>query len=130
MEISLIEWAMYGIIGYSGIVLLLISAFINPPMTRSQTLTRSLYLMLSIIACFMLANTNINVTTENYETTTSQQYYDSSGSQIILLNGTSHTTSQYTHAIDSQWIAIHSLMGIMMTFYVVTQLFTLLTSKN
>ena len=130
MEISLIEWVMYGIIGYSGIIMLIVSVFISTPLTKSQTVTRSLYMLVSVVACFMLANTGINITTENYETTTSQQYYDNFGSQVILLNGTSSTTSHFTHAIDSQWIAIHSLMGIMMTFYVVTQLFTLLTAKN
>ena len=54
-DISIIEFAVYAFIAYSGMLMLIISTIREAPQTKSQSFTRAMYLIPSIVCAFLLA---------------------------------------------------------------------------
>lgn len=115
-DLSIIEFIVYAIIGYSGMLMLIIQVIKAPPDEKSGSIVRVVYLIPSIIACLIIAGSADTITTQDYTNT------------IIDLN----TTSVWTEAITSEielanpiWITFHYLMAIVMMVYTITQVLTL-----
>lgn len=125
MDISLIEFVVYGLVAYTGVVLLIISSFRETPSTKYQSLLRAGFLSLSVIACIILSGSGINI---NMETVTIS-------STVVSLNTTeawSENISQ-TNVFTLQnpvWILFHYLLAVTMLVYIIVQVLMLFTSRE
>lgn len=126
MDISLIEFIVYAIVGYSGVVLLIASAFRDTPTSKSQSIVRAMYLSISIIAVMILSGSGLNITTENPGTTNILTYNVTDGS--LIGNVTNSGSAPSTYILNNPvWIPFHYMLSVVMLVYVILQILTLFT---
>ena len=123
-DISIIEFGVYALICYTGIIMLIISAFKETPSTVSQSALRVIWLIPSIICAYMLASAgaDIYLSTE----TTIDQVLDSNNAPVVL---TDITTDKIT-LLNPVWITLHFLFFIVMLLYVMINILTLFMKRN
>ena len=123
-DVSIIEFGVYALICYTGIIMLIISAFKETPSTVSQSALRVIWLIPSIICAYMLASAgaDIYLSTE----TTVKQVLDSNNAPISL---TDVTTDKIT-LLNPVWITLHFLFFIVMLLYVMINILTLFMKRN
>ena len=122
VDISLLEFAVYGFVAYSSVLMLIISTIITPPQTKSLSLARSIYMLLGVIFAFVLmgAGPTVALPTMQSNTTT------------VSLNTTevfeeSHSEAGTLRILDgSTWMLAHLLIGLMLLIYVIQQVLMLL----
>lgn len=114
-DVSILEFLVYGLICYSGILLVIASAFKDEKLGKSQSAVRVIWLIPSIFAAFMLASIGGFDIYLDYGTTTNT---------IINLN----TTEVFTETITSDkkftllnpvWIPLHILFFVILMIYVI-----------
>lgn len=119
-DISIIEFAVYAFIAYSGMLMLIISTIREAPQTKSQSFTRAMYLIPSIVCAFLLAGMGETVglydmTHEeihpNTEITTIHEHY-----QVSLVNPI--------------WITFNFMIAIIMLFHFIMQTLQLLLFRD
>ena len=118
-DLSLIEFFVYGLIAYIGMIFLIASAF-KKDMTPDTTilgLVRVIFLIPSIIAAGIISGSGINITTEQAAT----------NNIIKDLNNTDtwqETTQQVNQfvLINPVWITFNFLIFIVLLVYVVQQI--------
>ena len=119
-DISIIEFAVYAFIAYSGMLMLIISTIREAPQTKSQSFTRAMYLIPSIVCAFLLAGMGETVglydmTHEeihpNTEVTTIHEHY-----QVNLVNPI--------------WITFNFMIAIIMLFHFIMQTLQLLLFRD
>lgn len=119
-DISIIEFAVYAFIAYSGMLMLIISTIREAPQTKSQSFTRAMYLIPSIVCAFLLAGMGETVglydmTHEeihpNTEVTTVHEHY-----QVSLVNPI--------------WITFNFMIAIIMLFHFIMQTLQLLLFRD
>lgn len=126
MDISIIEWIVYGIPAYTGIILLIISAFRETPATKTQSLVRAMYLMISIICSFILAGSGVNITTQTPDTVNTLGYNVTDGT--LLSNMTSYGVAPAAIVLQNPvWILVHWMFAVLMLVYVILQILMLFT---
>lgn len=120
-DLSIIEFVVYGLICYTGSVMLIKSAF-APTLPTDSVLTtiRVIFLIPSIIGAGILASSGINITTE--QTNTSNLIKD-----LNNTNTWQETTTQINKfvLINPVWITFHFLLFIVMLVYVIQQVLIL-----
>lgn len=123
-DVSIIEFGVYALICYTGIIMLIISAFKETPSTVSQSALRVIWLIPSIICAYMLASAgaDIYLSTE----TTIDQVLDSNNAPVSL---TDVTTDKIT-LLNPVWITLHFLFFIVMLLYVMINILTLFMKRN
>ena len=123
-DISVLEFGVYARICYTGIIMLIISAFKETPSTVSQSALRVIWLIPSIICAYMLASAgaDIYLSTE----TTIDQVLDSNNAPISL---TDVTTDKIT-LLNPVWITLHFLFFIVMLLYVMINILTLFMKRT
>ena len=130
MDISLIEFIVYGLVGYTGVILLIISAFRETPMGKSQSIVRAIYMVLSITAVFILANSGLNINMESQGETITEVY---DGVGALVSNSTSYgnpaNPSQFI-LMNPIWIPFHLMLGVVMSIYAIMQILILLTKTD
>ena len=122
-DISIIEFGVYGLICYSGIIMLIISSFKETPTTVSQSAVRCIWLIPSIFAAFMLASAGVDIYLSS-ETTT-QQVLDSNNNVITLTN----TTTDKITLLQPVWVTLHFLLFIVLLLYVIMNVLTLFIKR-
>lgn len=133
MDISLIEFIVYGLIGYTGVVLLIISAFRETPTGKAQSIVRAMYLTLSMIAIIILAGSGVDIILEDktitLNATSNYEVLDNTNA-IVVLNSTVIQTDTSTSVSTLQnpiWILFHFMLAIVMLVYIILQILILLT---
>ena len=123
-DISIIEFAVYALICYTGIIMLIISSFKETPMTVSQSAVRVIWLIPSMLCAFVLANAGVDIylSTE----TMADQVLDSNNAIITL---TDITTDKIT-LINPIWVTMHFLFFIVLLLYVVINILTLFMKRD
>ena len=122
-DISIIEFGVYGLTCYSGIIMLIISSFKETPTTVSQSAVRCIWLIPSIFAAFMLASAGVDIYLSS-ETTT-QQVLDSNNNVITLTN----TTTDKITLLQPVWVTLHFLFFIVLLLYVIMNVLTLFIKR-
>ena len=89
-DISLIEFAVYGIICYSGVILLISSAFRDTPNTKSQSIVRSVWLIPAIFCAAILSGSGVNINMESQGQIITEVYNGTTG--LLMTNTTSYGT--------------------------------------
>ena len=123
-DISIIEFAVYALVCYTGIIMLIISSFKETPMTVSQSAVRVIWLIPSMLCAFVLASAgaDIYLSTE----TLADQVLDSNNVMVTL---TDVTTDKIT-LINPIWITMHFLFFIVLLLYVVINILTLFLKRD
>lgn len=128
MDISIIEFVFYGLIGYSGAVMLIASAFREVPDKKAHSIARVVWLIPSMAAIFVLAGSGVGI---NFDTpaTIITEVYNNTGS--LVTNSTSYSTQpNKIILVNPVWILFHSMLGFIMAIYVFTQLMNLFGKKE
>ena len=127
-EYSIVEIIVYAIIGYSGVLSLIVSTLIEPPSTKSFSGLRAIWLVPSIIALIMLSFSSGEII---YETTTIETHNERliESRYVATTNGTTVETKSVTLA-NEFWIPFHFLLASIVTMYVIIQILNLLTKLN
>jgi len=123
-DISIIEFAVYALICYTGIIMLIISSFKETPMTVSQSAVRVIWLIPSMLCAFVLASAgaDIYLSTEIM----SDQVLDSNNAIITLTD----TTIEKITLLNPIWITMHFLFFIVLLLYVITNVLTLFLKRD
>lgn len=123
-DISIIEFAVYALICYTGVIMLIISSFKETPMTVSQSAVRVIWLIPSMLCAFVLASAgaDIYLSTE----TLADQVLDSNNAVVTL---TDVTTDKIT-LLNPIWITMHFLFFIVLLLYVITNILTLFLKRD
>jgi hypothetical protein len=123
-DMSILEFGVYALVCYAGIVMLIISSFKETPMTVSQSAVRVIWLIPSMLCAFVLANAGVDIylSTE----TLSDQVLDSNNAIITL---TDVTTDKIT-LLNPIWVIMHFLFFIVLLLYVVMQILTLFMKRD
>lgn len=132
MNISVIEFIVYGLIAYSSMVVLIISASRDVPMvkTKSGSLIKSMYMIPGIICCILLAGSGVAITL-NDSTVTTTDYTINGTTGDKLTNSTITTVSSDQFTLQNPvWVSLHYLFALILIAYVFTQVLRMLTSKD
>ena len=123
-DISILEFGVYALICYTGIIMLIISSFKETPMTVSQSAVRVIWLIPSMLCAFVLANAGVDIylSTE----TLADQVLDSNNAIVTL---TDITTDKIT-LINPIWVTMHFLFFIILLLYVVINILTLFMKRD
>jgi len=123
-DISIIEFAVYALVCYTGIIMLIISSFKETPMTVSQSAVRVIWLIPSMLCAFVLASAgaDIYLSTEIM----SDQVLDSNNAIITLTD----TTIEKITLLNPIWITMHFLFFIVLLLYVITNVLTLFLKRD
>jgi uncharacterized membrane protein len=119
-DISIIEFGVYAFLAYSGMLMLIISTIREAPQTKSQSFTRAMYLIPSIVCAFLLAGMG--------ETIGIQDMYH----EEIHPNNTV-TTSHEEYRIQLMnpvWITVNFMIAIIMLFHFIMQTLQLLLFRD
>lgn len=125
MNLSLLEFLVYGIICYSGVIVLVVSVIKEVPTTRSLAIIRAIYLMPCIIAAGILASTGVDITMDSV--TTNNTIRSVNTTQVWTEVQTQ--TAQFT-LLGNFWIPFHMMLFIVMLVYVMQQILFLLTKQG
>lgn len=124
-NLSIIEFIVYGIIGYSGILILIISIITNPPKSMSLAGARSIWLMPSILCLSVLMFASGVITTDNQTTTST--IINNSTNEVWIETGT--VANEY-QLVDPVWGWIHFAFFIILIIYIIIQTLTILVQKK
>lgn len=122
MNISIIEFITYGLIGYTGMLTLIISVIKEVPITRSLAIVRAIFLLPSIIAAGILMSSGINI---NINTAITSNLIRSINTTQTWTEATTQTNQIVLQ--NPVWITFHFLLFIVMSVYVIQQILFLLT---
>lgn len=119
-DISIIEFAVYAFIAYSGMLMLIISTIREAPQTKSQSFTRAMYLIPSIVCAFLLAGMGetIGIMDMNHEE--------------IHPNNTITTSHEHFSItlVNPIWITFNFMIAIIMLFHFIMQTLQLLLFRD
>ena len=121
VDISIIEYISFGFVAYVSILMLIISAIKDIPMTRSLAGLRAIYLIPGIISSGILAFSGVNIV---FNTITTNDI-------VRNINGTlmTNSTSIQTNVIPLQlpfWQTFHFMIMIVLVVYVLIQIFNVI----
>ena len=123
-DVSILEFGVYGLVCYTGIIMLIISAFKETPNTVSQSAVRCIWLIPSIIAAFMLASAGADVYLSS-ETVTKEVL----NSSDVIVTLTETTTDKIT-LLQPVWVTLHFLFFIVLLLYVMFNILTLFVKRD
>ncbi len=120
-ELSIIEFFVYGLIGYGGLIGVVSSAFRDIPSQKSQSVGRVVWLIPSAIMLLVLGTAVTEIT------------FEDSTNFIFNVN----TTEAYTEDIDNKvmlinpvWVSIHLMFFMVMVIYIITNVLNLFAKKE
>lgn len=126
VNISIAEFAVYGFIAYSSVLMLIISTIRETPTTKSFAISRVVYMLLGVIFAFVLAMSGPSITFPTVQTSIS----------TIAINSSEYFTETQVAATTLPlvngplWVWAHMLMGLLMLMFVIVNILDLLTKRN
>ena len=121
--LSIIEFIVYGIICYSGIIFLIYSAFKDASMSKSGGGARVIWLIPSMFAAFILMSVGGGITWDDGHTVTT-----------VNLNTTEAWTETTTAAsvsfVSPIWGTVHFLFFIILLIYILFNLISLFVKHD
>lgn len=118
VDISIVELIVYGFFAYSSALMLILQVIKEPPLEKSGSILRSIFLIPGIVSSFVIALSGQNLNLTGMANT------------IIDTNSTTVWTEAITTQIILQnpiWSTFHFMLGILMIVYVMLQTLTLFT---
>ena len=129
-DVSLIEYGFFAVIGYSAAIILLISIIKEIPMSRSMSITRSVYILMGMIAMFAISGMGIHFTGESEHNIVNRTTFNQTKALIFTEITNSTTTKEFTLLNYPLWVLGHSMIGLVMAFFFILQIATLMTKND
>ncbi len=117
-DISIIEFAVYGFVAYSSLLMLIISTIKEVPTTKALSVARAIYLIPGMISAALLAQVGPNIVTTSVTNTITALNTSEVFQEVI----TSETTLQ-----NEVWAIFHYMIFIVLFVYVITQILIIFT---
>lgn len=137
MNISLIEFLVYGSITYASFIILLITVIRAPAdKTRKLALVKVMYMIPGVICAIILSGSGVDITlNSNLTNTTAYSTYEvlDNTNTITVLNSTVTQTEAVTEKFvleNPVWVTFHYLLALIMIVFLFIQVFTMLTAKD
>ena len=121
--LSIIEFIVYGLICYSGIIFLIYSAFKDPSMSKSGGGSRVIWLIPSMFAAYILMSVGGGIIWDD-------------GSTITTVNlnttetWTETTTAATTSLVSPVWGTVHFMFFIIMLMYILFNIISLFVKRD
>lgn len=120
-DISIIEFAVYAFIAYSGMLMLIISTIREAPQTKSQSFTRAMYLIPSIVCAFLLAGMGETISIMD------MAHEEIHNQNNTVINIHEHYSITLVNPI---WITFNFMIAIIMLFHFIMQTLQLLLFRD
>ena len=121
-DFSVLEFVVYGLIAYSSLLMLIISAIKTEiPTTKSLSIVRAIYLIPGAICALLLATSGVVVLSSDTTNT------------IVAVNTTEVWTESISNTVELQnpiWGAVHVMIFVVIMIHVVTQTINLFTKTD
>ncbi len=117
MALSIIEFAVYGFVAYSSILMLIISTIRTAELGKALSIIRAIYMIPGVICASVLANAGTQIT------------MPSQSSTLIDANNATmtETITSSISLINPAWITLHYLFMAILIIYVISQMLILFT---
>lgn len=119
VDISIVELGVYMLIAYSGMLMLIISTIRETPTTKSQSFSRAVYLLPSIICAFLIAGSGEVIGVYDVVSSGTESGAFTSLSEIKTIT-----------LINPVWVLVNFMIGIMMLFHFIMQTLQLLLFRD
>ena len=133
MDLSSLEFLIYGFVAYSSLLMLIISTITKPEVaTSSQSLIKSVYILPGIVCMFIIAfATPTVVINDSVVTTNNTSIYEvlDNTNVIVTLNSTVNETVITVNSVEllnSVWGLVHLLFAMIMVIFVIVKILSLL----
>jgi len=126
--ISILEFIVYAIIGYSGIVFLIASAFRETPSTKSQSVIRSIWVLIPMFCIYVLGSAGATIYLDEGHTVTEVVINGTTG--IGITNSTITTTPNSIVLVQPVWVTIHSFFFTVLVIYFIWNMLQLLVKRE
>lgn len=132
MNISIIEFAVFAFVGYSSLLMLIISITKEGPMVKSRTgtLVKSIYIIPGIICMILLSGSGVDILL-NTSSVTTNEFVINGSSGTNLTNSTITTVSSDKFVLQNPiWITMHYMFALVMFAYVIINTLKMLSAKD
>jgi hypothetical protein len=126
-EVSIIELIVYGLIGYPAIIFLVGSSFKEESGTSKISVVKAIWIIVPIIAMYMLASAGAVITME-HEVVNTLGYNATVVNQVIT-NSTTITDNTIT-LVNPVWITLHWLLFTVLVLYFMWNMLRLFTQRE
>lgn len=125
MNISIIEWGVYGFVGYLSLAVLITSVTKEVPGGKLSSLARAIFMIPGIICNGILTYSGVDITLQN----------STVGNIIKNLNNTDtwQETATTTNTVILQnpvWVTVHFMFMMTLIVFFIIQLVTMFTAKD
>ena len=120
-DISIVEFGVYAFIAYSGMLMLIISTIREAPQTKSQSFTRAMYLIPSIVCAFLLAGMGETVGIQDMA---HEEIHNQNNTVVNIME---HYTITLVNPV---WITVNFMIAIIMLFHFIMQTLQLLLFRD
>ena len=130
MNISIIEFAAFAFVGYSSLLMLIISITKEGPMVKSRTgtLVKSIYIIPGIICMILLSGSGVDIYLDAGNTITINNYNGTDGT--LITNSTSTSPPNKVTLQNPIWITMHYMFALIMFAYVIINTLKMLSAKD
>ena len=130
MDISIIEFLVYAIIGYSPLIILYVTLVKEAPSTKSGTIQRVIFIVPGLIAVGVLAGSGLDINLQYDTVSTNSTLYNGTNNNVITYSNTTTISTQNFTLENPVWILFHSFLFTLYSFYIILQILQLLLFKN
>ena len=120
-DISIIEFGVYAFIAYSGMLMLIISTIREAPQTKSQSFTRAMYLIPSIVCAFLLGGMGETIGIQDMA---HEEIHNQNNTVVNIIE---HYTITLVNPV---WITVNFMIAIIMLFHFIMQTLQLLLFRD
>lgn len=130
MNISIIEFAVYAFVGYSSLLMLIISITKEGPLTKSRTgtLIKSIYIIPGIYCMTLLSGSGVEIFLDGGSTVITNIYNATTGA--LITNSTVVTPADRIILQNPIWVPLHYMFTLIMFAYVIINVLKMFSAKE
>lgn len=129
-DASYIEFGVVAFVAYSSLLMLIISIIKEIPMNRSMSIARSIYILVGVICMFILAGMGLQFVGETEINIQNRTTYNATNHVMFTEITNSTTTNHITMINYPMWNWLHYMFAMVMAFFFILQIVTLLTKSD
>lgn len=129
-DVSILEFAVTAFVAYSALLMLIISIIKELPMSRSMSISRSIYILLGVICMFQLTGMGLDFHGETTINISNRTTFNETSDLIFTEITNSTTTAKITLLNYPTWHYMHWMFAGVMVFFFILQMVALLTKTD
>ena len=129
-DVSYIEFGVFAFVAYSSLLMLIISIIKEIPMSKSLSITRSIYILMGVICMFILSGQGLAFNGPTETTITNSTLFNNTGA-LVSTTITNSTTTEVIKMVNYPvWVWSHYMFALIMAFFFLLQVATLMTKTD